>query len=136
MPWKDKFQKLRNEFEGMISPGQPQPQQQYPPQQYQQYPPQQQYQQYAPQQQQHFPGHQQYYAPPPGHDAPPPVPPHPFQNDQGPPVPPHPPQVFWQPKFAPDVPVTEEWDAKLGNADGWGNQELQFYTAEQQNAFQ
>lgn len=69
---------------------------------------------------------------------PPPVPPHP------PAVPPHPPavppfrgEVHWKPQFYPNVPVSLEWEAKLGNGpDGWGNQELQFYTAEPQNAFQ
>ncbi|EWZ47317.1 hypothetical protein FOCG_16475 [Fusarium oxysporum f. sp. radicis-lycopersici 26381] len=69
------------------------------------------------------------------------------QNQQHPPPPgPPPPQqpiggqqpghVYWQPQFRPDVPVTQEWDAKIGNGpDGWGNQELQYYTADQQNAF-
>ncbi|KAL6910072.1 glycoside hydrolase family 16 protein [Trichoderma evansii] len=68
---------------------------------------------------------------------PPPVPPHP------PAIPPHPPavppfrgEVHWKPQFFPNVPINLEWDAKLGNGpDGWGNQELQFYTAEPQNAF-
>lgn len=61
---------------------------------------------------------------------PPPVPPHPLQpQEQG--------HVYWQPQFRPDAPVSAEWDAKIGNGpDGWGNQELQYYTADQQNAFQ
>ncbi|KAJ4859372.1 glycosyl hydrolases family 16 domain-containing protein [Trichoderma breve] len=62
---------------------------------------------------------------------------------QPPPVPPHPPsgppfrgEVYWKPQFHPNVPVNHEWDAKLGNGpDGWGNHELQFYTAEPQNSF-
>lgn len=60
-----------------------------------------------------------------------------------PPVPPHPPvqalsscEVYWKPRLFPDSPISHEWDAKLGNGpDGWGNQELQFYTAELHNAF-
>lgn len=46
------------------------------------------------------------------------------------------PQVYWQPQFRPDFAVTAEWDAKLGNGpDGWGNQELEHYTALPQNTF-
>ncbi|RFU75195.1 glycoside hydrolase family 16 [Trichoderma arundinaceum] len=60
-----------------------------------------------------------------------------------PPVPPHPPseppfrgEVYWKPQFHPNVAVSHEWEAKIGNGpDGWGNQEVQFYTAEPQNAF-
>lgn len=66
----------------------------------------------------------------------------PSQSHQYPPPPP-PPQapasgaVYWQPRFEADVPVTVEWDAKLGNGpDGWGNQELEHYTAAPANAFQ
>jgi hypothetical protein len=63
---------------------------------------------------------------------------------QPPPVPPHPPieppfrgQVYWKPQFHPNVPINHEWEAKLGNGpDGWGNQELEFYTADSQNSFQ
>lgn len=65
----------------------------------------------------------------------------PSQSHQYPPPPP-PPQtrpggaIYWQPRFAADVPVTVEWDAKLGNGpDGWGNQELEHYTAAPANAF-
>ncbi|KAF5005019.1 hypothetical protein FDECE_8544 [Fusarium decemcellulare] len=44
--------------------------------------------------------------------------------------------VYWQPQFRPDIPVHVDWDAKIGNGpDGWGNQELEYYTADQQNAF-
>ncbi|KAF7560162.1 hypothetical protein G7046_g4003 [Stylonectria norvegica] len=38
-------------------------------------------------------------------------------------------------RIHPSVPVSAEWDAKLGNADGWGNQELEHYTANAENAF-
>ncbi|KAK1843385.1 Glucan endo-1,3-beta-glucosidase A1-like protein 1 [Colletotrichum chrysophilum] len=70
-----------------------------------------------PQQQQQ---QQQQYAPPPQQQ--------PMGGQPG--------HVYWQPQFRPDVPVTQDWDAKIGNGpDGWGNQELQHYTAEQQNAF-
>ena len=71
---------------------------------------------------------QQYYPPPP----PPPQGQQPMggQNQQQG-------HVYWQPQFHPDAPVSSEWDAKIGNGpDGWGNQELQYYTADQQNAFQ
>src|SRR3569833_3934675 len=44
--------------------------------------------------------------------------------------------VYWQPVFDPHRPVTLDWDAKLGNGDnGWGNQELEHYTADRANSF-
>lgn len=59
----------------------------------------------------------------------------PFQQ-QGPP-PPAGTHAYWRPRFDQNVAVTEEWDAKMGNGpDGWGNQELQHYTAMPQNCFQ
>ncbi|ATY63039.1 Concanavalin A-like lectin glucanase [Cordyceps militaris] len=130
MPWKDRFNQIKNEFNGMIGGGSQQ-QQQQPPQQYQQQ------QQYPPP------------PPPPGNyagnnsqqhsGAPPPVPPHPDSTGPPPAVPQHPPQnspVFWQPQFLPHVPISHEWDAKTGHAtDGWGNHELQNYTDQPQNAF-
>ncbi|CVK85855.1 related to endo-1,3-beta-glucanase [Fusarium proliferatum] len=68
---------------------------------------------------------QQQHPPPPG----PPPPQQPIGGQQQG-------HVYWQPQFRPDVPITQEWDAKIGNGpDGWGNQELQYYTADQQNAF-
>lgn len=128
MPWRDQFNKLKNEFNTMMGDRPPQQQQQY--YQQQQYPPQQYHQQ--PYQQQQYP--------------PPPPPPQQGQYPQGPgpsghggppPIPPHPPRIIWQPRFQTDIPITQEWDAKLGNGpDGWGNQELQHYTADQNNAFQ
>ena len=73
-------------------------------------------------------GAQQQHAPPPppqGH-APPPQ--QPMGGQTG--------HVYWQPQFRLDVPVNVEWDPKIGNGpDGWGNQELEYYTADQQNAF-
>lgn len=47
------------------------------------------------------------------------------------------PAAYWQPRFRPEVPVCDEWDAKIGNdADCWGNRELQHYTAAADNIFQ
>ncbi|KAG6006849.1 hypothetical protein E4U21_006656 [Claviceps maximensis] len=44
--------------------------------------------------------------------------------------------TYWAPRFHPDTPVNAEWDAKLGNGpDGWGNQELQYYTCAPDNSF-
>ncbi|PHH83612.1 hypothetical protein CDD82_6640 [Ophiocordyceps australis] len=45
-------------------------------------------------------------------------------------------KTYWQPRFHPDVGVSDEWEAKIGNGpDGWGNQELEHYTADPDNAF-
>ncbi|RSL66391.1 hypothetical protein CEP53_003370 [Fusarium sp. AF-6] len=70
---------------------------------------------------------QQTQQPPPQAYAPP--------QQQQQPMGAQPGQVYWQPQFRPDNPVSNDWDAKIGNADGWGNQELEYYTADQQNAF-
>lgn len=75
---------------------------------------------------------QQSQAPPPQQQhqqfAPPPQQQQPTGGQPG--------HVYWQPQFRPDVPVTQDWDGKIGNgSDGWGNHELQHYTAEQQNVF-
>ena len=46
------------------------------------------------------------------------------------------PQVYWQPRFQPGLSVHDEWDPDTGNGtDGWGNQELEHYTANSENAF-
>ncbi|KAJ6443885.1 glycoside hydrolase family 16 [Purpureocillium lavendulum] len=129
MPWKDKLKQLKGEFDTLVSGGSQSHQQAPPPHQQQ-------------------PGGYGYgYGPGPGPGSgpPPPVPPHPpqqthpGQQQQPPAVPPHPPAadpVYWRPQFRPDLPVTAEWDAKLGNGpDGWGNQELEHYTASPDNAF-
>lgn len=90
MPWKDRFQRVKQEWDSMISPQGSQPHSEEPP------------------------------PPPPAHTRPPPVD-----------------QAYWRPRFQPDVAVTDDWDAKIGNGpDGWGNQELQHYTAAPENAFQ
>ncbi|KAM3494151.1 hypothetical protein MY3957_002603 [Beauveria namnaoensis] len=118
MPWRDRFNQIKNEFNDMIGGGS---QQQQPPQQQQQ--------------------QQQYYHQG-GAGPPPPVPPHPQHGAGGapPPIPHHPPpqgsRVYWQPQFLPHVDVSHEWDAKTGHGtDGWGNHELQNYTDQPQNAF-
>lgn len=76
---------------------------------------------------------------------------HQQHQQQQPPPPPPPPSLiatcrppgpsptfhtYWVPRFHPDTPVNAEWNAKLGNADGWGNQELEHYTAAAENSFQ
>lgn len=121
MPWKDRFNQIKNEFNGMIGGGQQQPQQYY--------------QQQPPPVPGNYPGNNQ--------QQPPPVPPHPHQqggDGQPPSIPQHPPQgsrVYWQPQFLPHVAISHEWDAKTGHGtDGWGNHELQNYTDQSQNAFQ
>lgn len=44
--------------------------------------------------------------------------------------------LFGQPVFQPDGPVSVDWDAKIGHGEnGWGNEELQFYTSSPENAF-
>ena len=44
--------------------------------------------------------------------------------------------TFWRPVFDPSHPVSQEWDHKLGHGDnGWGNNELQNYTANPDNSF-
>jgi len=43
--------------------------------------------------------------------------------------------VYWQPRFDPGVPVSAEWEHKLGNNNGWGNAELENYTADASNSF-
>lgn len=62
------------------------------------------------------------------------------QQHQPPPPPPGPSpdfHIYWCPRFYPDTPISAEWDAKLGNGhNGWGNQELEHYTAAPENSFQ
>ena len=166
MPWKDKLKQLKGEFDSLVSGGGQSSHAQAPPpghyQQQQQQPPGYGYGPGPGPRPGPGPGYGYGHGPGPGHappNAPPPVPPHPpqqtrpgeqeqqqqqQQQQQPPPVPPHPPAtgaasgpVYWRPQFRPDVPVTAEWDAKLGNGpDGWGNQELEHYTANPENAFQ
>ncbi|GAB0134115.1 hypothetical protein EsDP_00002500 [Epichloe bromicola] len=68
------------------------------------------------------------------HQQPPPPPP----MDTRPPLPGPSPgfHIYWCPRFYPDTPIGAEWDAKLGNGhDGWGNRELEHYTAAPENSF-
>ena len=84
-----------------------------------------------PQSQQHqYPAAANHHPPPP----PPPVPhgTHPSNYN------PHPqpyPQVYWQARLDPATPVGAEWEHKLGNNNGWGNNEMQHYTDRGENAF-
>lgn len=50
-----------------------------------------------------------------------------FQSSSG--------STYWQPRFDPSTAVTDEWDAKQGNNNGWGNAELEHYTALPANSF-
>ncbi|OAP59480.1 hypothetical protein AYL99_06778 [Fonsecaea erecta] len=103
------------------------------------------------QQQQHYPPPQQQY---PGaqhqHQQPPPPIPqatrpnqqqyqpqfHPPQQGQGQqPFPPQQPTTYWQARLDPGLPVSAEWEHKLGNNNGWGNNEVEHYTAEGENSF-
>lgn len=45
------------------------------------------------------------------------------------------PAVYWQPRFDPSTPVSAEWEHKLGNNNGWGNNEKQHYTDDRANSF-
>ncbi|OAA34883.1 Concanavalin A-like lectin/glucanase [Metarhizium rileyi] len=70
-----------------------------------------------------------------GQDRPPPPPPMASRPPRPCPEPTF--HTYWVPRFYPDTPVNVEWDAKLGNGpDGWGNQELEHYTAAPENSFQ
>jgi hypothetical protein len=75
----------------------------------------------------------QYYRPPP---PPPPPPQHAAVFAQGN-VGGGPPGqgVYWAARFDPNAPISQEWDEKLGNNNGWGNNELQHYTNERANSF-
>lgn len=115
MPWKDQFNRLKSDWdkfnsEHNILPGnkQQQPQQQN----------------YSQQQQYDRP------PPPPGYGAP-------QQNLYQQQQPPQQPinTIYWQANFDPNVPVNVEWDPKQGNNNGWGNNELEFYTSNHENSF-
>jgi hypothetical protein len=74
--------------------------------------------------------HQQY----PGQSQPPPVPMH-SRPGGGPQPPVNQPTVYWRASFEPSAPVSQEWDQKTGNNNGWGNAELENYTASPENSF-
>ncbi|KAK5945302.1 hypothetical protein PMZ80_002506 [Knufia obscura] len=150
MSWKDQFKRYKGEWDKFnskhnILPGSQGQQQQQQPPQYsyppQQYPPQGQYPQTPPP-----PGQQQQQSlynrpPPPGpqgqYGFPPPPQPGYNPQSQSHPLPPQQPinPVYWQARFEPGAPVTQEWDAKQGNNNGWGNNELENYTSNPENAF-
>lgn len=47
------------------------------------------------------------------------------------------PEPYWKPVFEPTTLVNDEWELKVGNGnDGWGNQEMQHYSADAANSFQ
>ncbi|KAK1829691.1 concanavalin A-like lectin/glucanase domain-containing protein [Podospora conica] len=57
-----------------------------------------------------------------------------------PPPPPTAPQErtnppYWRANFNPNTPVSAEWEHKLGNNHGWGNNELETYTSSPTNSF-
>ncbi|KAI0525594.1 glycoside hydrolase family 16 protein [Xylaria bambusicola] len=156
---KEKAEEL-NRKHNLLPIGQNKPQQGYgaSPQQY--YPGQQPY----PYQPQHQPqGQWQWQQPAPTHWQTPPPPPgqswqqpaHPPQPNYNtrpggpPPIPSHSkppaspsaesggPRVYWRPTFSPGIPVSHEFDHRLGHGDpwGWGNNELENYTSDSSNSF-
>ena len=65
-------------------------------------------------------------------NAPPPIPPRP---EAAPRQPPGLTQPYWAADFASSADVSTQWEYKLGNNNGWGNNELQHYTASPDNSF-
>ncbi|KAK5094198.1 hypothetical protein LTS08_008689 [Lithohypha guttulata] len=43
--------------------------------------------------------------------------------------------IYWQANFDPNIPIEAEWEPKQGNNNGWGNNELEFYTGNPENCF-
>ncbi|KAJ9664679.1 hypothetical protein H2198_000025 [Neophaeococcomyces mojaviensis] len=130
MPWKDQLKRFKSDWDDFnnkhnVLPGSQQQQQQQAQIPYQPQP-------QSQQQQQQW----QYDRPPPPQPqwGPPQA-----QNSyaQQQPLPPQQPinTVYWQPRFEAGLPVTQEWDAKQGNNNGWGNNELENYTSNPENAF-
>ncbi|KAI0442625.1 glycoside hydrolase family 16 protein [Xylaria telfairii] len=116
-------------------PAQPQGQWQQPPSGQWQPPP-------PPQGQQWQQQWQQQPAPPqPNYNTRPGGPPPPIPSHSRPPVSPSAessgPKVYWRPNFSPGIPVSQEFDPKQGHGDpwGWGNNELENYTADGANSF-
>lgn len=133
MPFKQTLNQLKNKFDEYnrqhnILPGSQSSNQQGPPQ----------HQQYFPATGQQYQQQQQpSYAPPPPewNRPPPPIPQysHPSPQQQAPQQPVN--RIYWQARFDPSTPISQEWEQKLGNSDGWGNNELEYYTANPENAF-
>lgn len=146
---KAQFKDLKAEGQKLMGSSQdPPPQHPYPQQQQgYYYPPQQQQQQYnrppPPQPQSSYPGQQaqqqrQQASPnfPTAFDPPPPqqhgAPPQ-FQPANGGQQPIQ--GVYWSARFDPNTAVSQEWEEKEGNNNGWGNNELQHYTNQRENSF-
>ena len=120
MPWKDQLKRFKGEWdkfntEHNIMPGN---QSQQQTQTHDQSPSQQQQQQYN-----------RPPPPPPGFD--------PNIQQYQVAAPPQQPinRVYWQANFDPSTPINADWDPKLGNNNGWGNNELENYTANPENSF-
>ncbi|KAG6027513.1 hypothetical protein E4U41_000901 [Claviceps citrina] len=121
MSWKAKLKNLQSELEGIVKPRLGHAQQPHPPPPPPPPPPHPQHPQYP-----HEHHHSPHPPPPPMHTRPPAPASAPSPSFH----------TYWVPRFFPDAPLSAEWDAKLGNGpDGWGNQELQHYTAGPENAF-
>ncbi|KAI0597287.1 glycoside hydrolase family 16 protein [Biscogniauxia sp. FL1348] len=158
MSFRDHFNQLKNKAEelnrkhNILPVGQNKPQQQayshqYYPGQYQPQPgqwpppPQPQGQPWQQQQQQQH-GQQQQQPPPPNYNTrpggPPAIPSHSRPTGPAPAYPgPHGPTVYWRPNFSPEIPVSHEFEQKQGHGEpwGWGNNELENYTASAANSF-
>ncbi|KAI0108657.1 glycoside hydrolase family 16 protein [Nemania sp. FL0031] len=104
---------------------------QQPPQGHWQSPPPPQWQQ---QQQSPLPPPQPNYSTRPG--GPPPIPSH-SRPPASPSAEPSGPRVYWRPSFSPAIPVSQEFEHKQGHGEpwGWGNNELENYTADASNSF-
>jgi hypothetical protein len=127
MPFRNLISDLKSQVKDLQNKGQQylanQQQQPHPPNQ--QYPGQYQHpQQPPPVPQSTHPSHQQQQ--------------HQFQGQNAPPQQPlpGPPGIYWQPRFDPNIPVSQEWEHKQGNNNGWGNNEIENYTSEPGNSFQ
>ncbi|KIX96965.1 uncharacterized protein Z520_07079 [Fonsecaea multimorphosa CBS 102226] len=86
-----------------------------------------QYHQPPPQQ---YPGAQQHQQPPPIPESTRPNQQFPAQQGQS-----LQPTIYWRARLDPGTPVSAEWEHKLGNNNGWGNNEMEHYTAEGENSF-
>ncbi|KIW77909.1 hypothetical protein Z517_07742 [Fonsecaea pedrosoi CBS 271.37] len=80
-------------------------------------------------------GQQRHQPPPPPQQYPPAIPQATHPNLQGQPGFPPQPTTYWQARFDPGTPISAEWEHKLGNNNGWGNNEIEHYTAEGENSF-
>ncbi|KAI0010537.1 glycoside hydrolase family 16 protein [Xylariaceae sp. FL0662B] len=136
MSFQNHFNQLKNKAEefnrkhNILPFGQNTPQPAYPPPSHQGYPGQ--------PSQYYYPGQQQ--PPQPNYStrpaaAPPPIPSHSRPVHTA--TEPQGPQVYWRANFSAGVPVGQEFEHKLGHGHpwGWGNNELENYTAAGANSF-